>query len=105
MQENVEFSVCEDGMCARLFGEVDHHTAKSIREKIDKMLFLEKPKVCILDFSAVTFMDSAGLGLILGRAECAAAIGARIHVRALSKTPKKLVTLSGIEKIKNLSIG
>ena len=50
-----------------LKGEIDHHTAREIREAADSLIQLNKPSVLRLDFSGVTFMDSSGIGLIMGR--------------------------------------
>ena len=94
----------EDTIRVILPKEIDHHVAKPIREEIDGRVFMSSPKVVILDFSEVSFMDSSGIGLILGRAALCGEIGGRLNVRGLSRTLMKLVRLSGIEKIKNLSI-
>ena len=50
-----------------LSGEIDHHTAAFLRSGIDAAFVRQKPKTLILDFSGVTFMDSSGVGLALGR--------------------------------------
>lgn len=104
MQEAVKFS--KDGriLTAALSGEIDHHTAKLQREGIDEMLFKARPELLVLDFSEVKFMDSSGIGLIIGRAEVCEGIGCRVNITGLSQTLKKLVRLSGIEKIKCLNI-
>jgi anti-anti-sigma factor len=49
-------------------------------------------------------MDSSGIALILGRVESAGAVGAKVHLEGLSPTLFKLVRLSGIERIKNLTV-
>ena len=51
----------------KVSGEIDHHSAKPLRESIDRELFYYRAATVILDLSAISFMDSAGLGLILGR--------------------------------------
>ena len=58
----------------------------------------------MLDFSSVSFMDSSAIGLILGRATLCEQLGCRVNLSGLSSSMMKLVRLSGIEKIKNLSI-
>ncbi len=104
MQNAVKFS--EDGgiLTACLSGEIDHHAAKLQREGIDAMLFKVKPELLVLDFSDVKFMDSSGIGLIIGRADVCEGIDCKVKITGLSQTLKKLVRLSGIEKIKCLSI-
>ncbi len=91
-------------LAARIGCEIDHHTAKGLRERIDRELFLVKPDVLVLDFSGVGFMDSSGLALIIGRAETARALSADVRLTGLSEAMVKLLSLSGIEKIENLSV-
>ena len=47
--------------------EIDHHTTKELRRKMDYEIERHKPKKVIFDFNSVSFMDSAGIGLLLGR--------------------------------------
>ena len=61
-------------------------------------------KTLIFDFSDLSFMDSSGIGLILGRSEVCSELGCRVRLLGLSGSLMKIVRLSGIEKIKNLSI-
>ena len=104
MQQDVIFSDTGRALSARPRCEIDHHAARRIREIIDAQLFEKKPELLILDFSEVKFMDSSGLGLILGRVEKVGALGGRTEVRGLSDSLYKLVRLCGIEKVKNLSV-
>ena len=96
----------EDGstLVAKLSLEIDHHTAKEIREAIDEMLFKLSPDVLELDFSDVRFMDSSGIGLIIGRAELSDRLGTEVRIKGLSQQLLRIVRLSGIEKIKNITI-
>ena len=105
MQNRVQFLHDGATLCAILPGDIDHHLARSLREQIDRELLLVGAELLILDFSAVRFMDSSGIGLIIGRCESASGCGARVRVKGLSDSLMRLVRLCGIEKIKNLSIG
>jgi stage II sporulation protein AA (anti-sigma F factor antagonist) len=105
MKERVVFEHEEGAVLARLKCEIDHHTARQIREKIDREIFARRPTVVVLDFSEVRFMDSSGIGLIIGRSQVAEATGTGVRLVGLSPTLMKLVRLSGIEKIKNVYIG
>ncbi len=105
MQDDVMFSERNKILTARLLCEIDHHTARLMREKIDSTLFLRKPECLVIDFSGVGFMDSSGIGLILGRVETAGAVGASVRLVGLSGTLMKLVRLAGLERVKNLTIG
>ena len=104
MKEEVVFLVRGEALVAVLQCEIDHHTAKRIRELIDREFFRVKPQCLMLDFSGVGFMDSSGVGLILGRVEAATRNGAVVRLSGLSDSLMKLVRLSGIERIKSLSI-
>ncbi len=104
MQGEVIFCNAGQTLTARLGGEIDHHSAKTSREAIDAMLFRTKPEILVLDFSDVKFMDSSGIGLIIGRLEVASTLGAHMRLIGLSSPLKRLVRLSGIEKLDGLSV-
>ena len=103
-KEIITFSRSQRMLSARISCEIDHHTAARLRSRIDREIFAERPSVLCLDFRDVRFMDSSGIALILGRVESAGAVGARVHLEGLSPTLFKLVRLSGIERIKNLTV-
>ena len=104
MQEAVKIEHSDGRVVAYLSGEIDHHSARRIREVIDSELFIKKPQRLIIDFSSVPFMDSSGIGLVIGRANVCRAINADVGVCGLSNYLVKLVKLSGIEKIDNVFI-
>ena len=104
MHKDVIFSETEGKLLARICSDIDHHSAKRMREKIDDMLFERKPQILVIDFSAVGFMDSSGLGLILGRVEKASAIRTEVLLCGLSPTLMKLIRLAGLERVKNLTV-
>ena len=89
---------------ARLSDEIDHHTAKVWRERIDGEIFRTCPDSVILDFSSVKFMDSSGIGLILGRCELCRTLGIGVVVVGLSGIQRRLARLAGIDKVKNLTL-
>ena len=104
MQEAIKLEHGDGRLTAYLSGEIDHHSARSVREVIDRELFIKKPHHLVLDFSGVPFMDSSGIGLIIGRANVCRTLDADVGVRGLSSYLVKLVRLSGIEKIDNIFI-
>ena len=75
-----------------------------MREQIDTALIIKRPRLLRLDFSGVEFMDSSGIGLIIGRAGKASDIGCEVEVTGLSETLRRLVRISGVQKLKNLRI-
>ena len=104
MTEDVIITEKGGKLTALLKCELDHYTAKRIREKIDPAVFRYRPDVLVLDFSCVRFMDSSGIGLIMGRVEKARMEGAEVRLVGLSKSIRKLVLLSGLNKIDGLRI-
>ena len=68
-QEETPLRTVTSGKTLTVFieGDIDHHTARQIRSRIDTKVYIQRPDELILDLSRVCFMDSSGLGLILGR--------------------------------------
>ena len=84
---------------AFLSGEIDHHSAPKIREKIDSHLNSLKPESLILDFSGVTFMDSSGVGLVMGRYKNAKQLNCSTCVCGLRERDLRIMKMSGLEKL------
>ncbi len=80
-------------------GEIDHHTAGEIRRGIDGALFEKRPKKLILDLSAVSFMDSSGLGLIMGRYSVMKELEGEMVVWNPSPEIRAILTLAGMERM------
>ena len=89
---------------AYLKGEIDHHTAPEIRETIDEALSLsETAELLVLDFSEVSFMDSSGVGLVMGRYRYATTLGKKIRVDNLDDRNYKIMQMSGIPRIAEIN--
>ena len=80
-------------------GEIDHHTAVSIRNGIDGMLFEKRPEKLILDLSGVSFMDSSGLGLIMGRLSVMKSLGGEMVLQQPSRETESMLRLAGMERL------
>lgn len=81
---------------AVLFGDIDHHNLIFIRSEIDAQLELSTPKLLILDFSGVGFMDSSGIGLILGRMRLMKSWGGTLAVKNADGYTQKIIKLAGL---------
>ena len=79
-------------------GDIDHHSAKYIRDSIDKAIFLFRPLLAVLDLSSVDFMDYSGLGLILGRYTRMRETGGLLKIANPSRDIEKIIHLAGLEK-------
>ena len=104
MSSHVVFTERQGSLTARITRDIDHHTAEGLRRAIDERLFYERPRLLVLDFGSVGFMDSSGIALILGRAEVAAALSCSVRLVGLSRGLMKLVRLSGIERVRNITV-
>lgn len=82
-----------------LCGEIDHHSAVTIRREIDNMLLHTRPKNLIIELSSVDFMDSSGLGLIMGRFSLMQKLGGTTILRNPNERIKKILSLAGMERI------
>ena len=89
--------VQQDGsLTAFIQGEIDHHSAKNIRGQLDENLERLRPEQLFLDFSGVSFMDSSGIGLVMGRYKLAQQVGCRLKVVGMSPYIERLMKLSGL---------
>lgn len=84
---------------AVISGEIDHHNARAIRAKIDEKLYLYRPKLVRLDVSSVSFMDSSGLGLILGRFTLARELGGELRIVNPSDGVSRILELAGTSRL------
>ena len=93
-----QVEIREDGhaVVAMLSGEIDHHTAQRIRASVDEYMIGSGAKSLILDFSGVTFMDSSGVGLILGRRRLMESLGGTVAVRGVPAQLRRIMTVAGI---------
>ncbi len=95
----LEFSLNDNILRIKIKGDIDHHSAKQTRETIDNQILSTKPIIVILELNSVEFMDSSGLGLILGRYTLVSEIGAKLVLFRPSRRIRKILELAGIERI------
>jgi stage II sporulation protein AA (anti-sigma F factor antagonist) len=89
-----------DTLVIRLSGELDHHSAATVREEIDALIDENKQaKRLIFDMKGLIFMDSSGIGMIIGRYKRMAARGGTVAVRDPGKHVDRIFTMSGIYQI------
>lgn len=94
----------EDGSVrAVIAGEIDHHSAREIRAQLDAVLNERMPKRLILDFGGVGFMDSSGVGLIMGRYRLMKSLNGEISVENVPPRIEKMLRLSGVGQLARIS--
>lgn len=99
----VRLEECEDVLTAYLCGDIDHHSAKGIREKIDAKIDENSPSLLILDFGEVTFMDSSGIGLVMGRFRKMQLFGGEIQITNTPLYISRVMKISGVEKLAKIT--
>ena len=100
IQHSYGFEVrSRDGLlCVYLYGEIDHHSAVALREDLDKLLWQERPRRFVLNLSRIEFMDSAGLGLLMGRYRLVREFGGVMALTSPNPRVMKILRLSGMER-------
>ncbi|MCP8616765.1 anti-sigma F factor antagonist [Salirhabdus salicampi] len=99
MSLSVEFESKEDVLLVRLSGELDHHTSEQLKEKWQKEMQKEPIRHVIVNLETLSFMDSSGLGVMLGRYKETKQLGGEMVVCSISPSVKRLFDLSGLFKI------
>ena len=79
--------------------EIDEYVVQNMRRRLDNEIERYMPKEVIFDFNKVSFMDSAGIGLIIGRYKLASILGGKVEVTNLTLQVRKIFEMSGILKI------
>ena len=86
-----------DKAVAYLCGEIDHHSAKEIRSQLDSYIITAQPEIFAIDMSGISFMDSSGIGLILGRSRLLQECGGRLEILNPQPYIKRVLRLAGID--------
>ena len=92
------FTATTEGLVVSVSGEIDHHSALSMRRDVDNIIWNRTPTHLILDMSEVNFMDSSGLGFIMGRYALMREIGGNLSLRDPSPVVMKMLTMTGFDK-------
>lgn len=85
----------------KINGEIDHHTSEMIREKVDKEFSRNNAKNIIFDFSNINFMDSSGIGVIMGRYRHTKQLGGNVAIVGANASLDRIFNISGLHKIIN----
>lgn len=84
---------------AALYGDIDHHAAREYREMLDDIISRSRPELLVLDFENVGFMDSSGIGLILGRMRAVHAVGGELLIKNASREIADVIKISGLSSL------
>ncbi len=89
----------ENTLIVALSGELDHHTAKKVKDYVEDFIKNKSVVNLIFDFSALSFMDSSGIGVVIGRYKLISSIGGKMAIVNTSSAVERLLAVSGIKKL------
>ena len=108
MENQTNFNVVDRNLIIELNTELDHHNAEYIRNAADRIIDTKVIKNMVLDFNNVSFMDSSGIGVIMGRYKKIVFNKGRIGVININKNVDRILKMSGlyrlVEKFESLDV-
>lgn len=103
-QASVRFSHVGSALFAEITGEIDHHSAKPLREEIDRQIYALTPRTVTIALAGVGFMDSSGLGLVVGRLVTAKEVGCTLTLTGVDARTMRIFEMAGLERMRGLTI-
>ena len=94
-----EYKKEEKTLIFKLNEDIDEYCVQKIRRKLDNEIERYMPKEIIFDFCNVSFMDSSGIGLVVGRYKLVAMLGGSLIMKNVKPNLEKVFKMSGILKI------
>jgi len=96
----VEIKIEDKALTACISGDIDHHSAVNLREAIDECVQIYKPQKLTIDLSKVSFMDSSGIGLIMGRYRIVTEFGGKLAITGASAINARMIKLAGLSRLR-----
>ena len=94
-----EFKVIDNYLMIRLPDEIDHHKSVDISSKADRYILSQKVGNVVFDFEKTTFMDSSGIGIILGRYKKISCFGGKVYAVNADNRIRRILLMSGLQNI------
>lgn len=95
----MKYQLQENCLTIYLPKEVDHHNAEDLKNTADSIIETQHVRYIIFDFEKTEFMDSSGIGVIMGRYRTIYLLGGEIWAVHTNERMKKILTMSGMTKI------
>lgn len=96
---SIDFDYIDRLLIVRINGDIDHHSCDEIRAKIDKEIALRSPRSILFDMEEVGFMDSSGIGVLIGRFKLISDGGGKAGMINVKPQIKRLCEICGLQKI------
>ena len=100
---NVIFNNVDKLLTFELTEEIDHHTTEKIRRRADYEIQRYMPRKVIFDFDSISFMDSAGIGMIIGTYKLIRMLGGTLEIKNTRNNIAKILEMSGVTKILSIT--
>ena len=94
-----DFQVIDNYLMIRLPEEIDHHRAGYISENADRYLVREEVQNVVFDFEKTRFMDSSGIGVIMGRYRKISCFGGKVYAINVDSQIQRILQVSGLNKV------
>ena len=95
----VKITVNKNTLIAAPAGEIDHHSAAAVRKQIDDAYEESRCKDIVFDMNRVEFMDSSGIGIVLGRYKVVSKGGGRLRIINANRRVERILRMAGIFSI------
>ena len=89
-------------LVVKIQSDLEHHLAVQIRRTVDAKIKSSNAINIIFDFGMVDFMDSSGIGMLMGRYKMTNILGGKVVVYGVKKQVRRIIDMSGIDKIINI---
>ncbi|SCY92311.1 anti-sigma F factor antagonist [Alkaliphilus peptidifermentans] len=93
------YEAFDNKLIVKLEGELDHHVSEEIRQELDDLIEKKRSRHLVFDLSGLEFMDSSGIGVIMGRYKNVSKMGGKVAVIKVSDKIDKIFSLSGLYRI------
>ena len=94
-----EWKVIDDCLCIRMPEEVDHHVSEVICRNADHVILESRVNQVVFDFEDTRFMDSSGIGILIGRYKLMSCFGGKVYVIHPDKQIRRMLEMSGMQKM------
>ncbi len=99
MSEQIGYERLQSTLILHLPSEIDHHSSKEIRERTEEYLRVTSIRHIVFDFSQTTFMDSSGIGALLGRYKRMRERGGSVMIYGADARIRRILRISGVDKL------
>lgn len=96
---DIKCDINDRTLIVRVVGEIDHHSSAIIKDRVERIFSKSNCKYIVFDFSGVSFMDSSGIGMLIGRFKQAENIGGSLIACSISPELGRIFEISGLYKI------